>query len=152
MSSSTTALPAKKQRKSTKSASIKSAVIARRVNGQSKNTISKDLGIGRNTVTTILKESNLEQAIADLQRESLGLVPKAITALHFRLDNYSESAAIDTLKNTIWPLNSKSGSGMKPGDQLFLSIQNLIQPQPVKPLESVIECVNNNTTELPAKP
>jgi hypothetical protein len=56
--------------------------------------------------------------------------------------------AIKVLENTIWPLNGKNKSGIKPGDNLFLSIQNLIQPQTVKPIESVPVCAPHDTLEV----
>jgi hypothetical protein len=125
-----------KPKKSIKAPSVQSAILAKRANGQSKNSIKKDLGLSYNTVTSVLDLNNFDEQFAKLRAESVGLVPKAIKVMHDRLDKGSENAAIVTLKETIWPLNGNNHRGMKPGDNLFVSIQNLIQP---KPLESAID-------------
>ena len=141
-----------KPRKSTKSSGIKSQVITRRINGQSKRMISQQLGMTRNTVTNILEEANIEQAMRSGTERSVNLIYKALNAVEGKLDKGDANIGVKLLENTIWPINGNNHRGMKPGDQLFLSIQNLIQPQPVKPLESAIECVSRDTTPPVDKP
>jgi hypothetical protein len=112
-------------------------VLTQRAIGSSKEKIAKDLKIDKRTVTNILELHDFDNELAANQSVSMSLIPEAIRVAHVRLKKDSESMAIKVLENTIWPLNNKGGKGMKPGDNLFLSIQNLIQPQTVKPEESI---------------
>lgn len=72
-------------RKSRKAPSVKAAVITRRVNGESKLEIAKDLGITRNTVTTILEESNVEQYLNEHRANAIELIPLAHNAVKTKL-------------------------------------------------------------------
>jgi len=125
-----------KPRKSIKAPAIQSAVLAKRANGESKRKISKDLDIAYNTVTSVIDLNQFDEALAKNQASSIALIPQAIRVAEHRLAQNSENMAIKVLENTIWPLNGKGAKGMKAGDSLFLSIQNLIQPTAVKPSES----------------
>jgi hypothetical protein len=123
------AIPARKRwskpRKSIKSPGTKALVIAKRVQGDSKRKIARDLNLPRVTVTSILDESNLDQQLTSGKLQSAGLISRAIGVIETRLRLNSENAAIKVLENTIWPLNEKQGRNAgDPG--LTLAIQNLM--------------------------
>jgi hypothetical protein len=115
----------KPQRKSRKAPGIKADVITRRVQGQSKRSISKDLGITRGTVSTILEESHIEQHLENYQAQSVELIPEALRVMKVRLAANSENAAIKTLESTIWPISDKRNKAPDVG--LTVAIQNLMQ-------------------------
>ena len=139
---------ARKTSRSRKAPSLKTAVIVKRSQGQDKTSISKDLGIARNTVTRILEENDVTRDIEANQRVSLGLIPRAIQVAHDRLTKGSENMAIKVLENTIWPLNQKQGKGLGADVQLNLAIQNLIQPQSQE--NKAVEVSKPAQEELPA--
>jgi hypothetical protein len=119
---------AKKPRKSTKAPGIKAAVITSRVQGKSKRSISMDLGITRNTVDTILEESNIEQHLISGETTAFGLMHKSLDVLDQRLSKGSESAATYLLSNTLFS-ERYSKKATPPADVVVnLAIQNLIQP------------------------
>jgi DNA-binding transcriptional MocR family regulator len=139
-----------KPRKCRTAPGIKTAVIQRRVSNQSKRKIASELGIGRNTVTRILEDSHVEQALECGIQASVGLIPQAIRVAEFKLSQNSENMAIKVLENTIWPLNTKQGKPQDPG--LTLAIQNLMgnvtvqqSTTELKPVESAPICVNADT-------
>src|SRR5882762_8176838 len=113
-----------KPKSSRKAPAIQNAILAKRANGASKLKISKDLQIGYNTVTSVIELNDFDTTLANEQKESLRLVPRAIQVAHDRLTKGSENMAIKVLENTIWPLNAKTS---KPHDVgLTLPIQNLM--------------------------
>ncbi len=61
-----------------KSPQVQQAVIAKRLGGDSKRQIARDLGMGRNTVERILSESQVEAAVAQGRTQLVELVPKAM--------------------------------------------------------------------------
>ena len=121
-------IPARKPRKSTKPPAIKASVITRRVQGQSKRSIARDLHITANTVDTILEESQIDSHLESGQRLSVTLIPEAIRVAKHRLSQNSENMAIKVLENTIWPLNNVKRSGMADNIGLTVAIQQLIMP------------------------
>jgi hypothetical protein len=136
VSTSTIPIPAshspvepRKPRRSVKAPGIKAEVIRRRINNDSKRNIAKELGITRNTVTTILEEGHVEQALSTGIQLTAGLIPKAIGVISKRLDMNSENAAVKLLEATIWPLDRKnSNRGLGHDTLLQVAITNLIQP------------------------
>lgn len=87
-----TVIPPKKprytvKRKSTiKSKSIQTAVTVRRLDGQSKVQIAKDLGIAQNTVTSILALNSVEEQIAEARKGTIALAPLAIAAVQQQIE------------------------------------------------------------------
>jgi hypothetical protein len=73
--------------KSEKPESVKQAVVAKRLQGESKRQISRDLGIHRETVDNILDESQVEASLAQWKRDYLALVPKALAIVTRMLDD-----------------------------------------------------------------
>jgi hypothetical protein len=69
-----------------KSPQSQQAVIAKRLRGDSKRQIARDLGMGRNTVDGILSESQVEAAVAQGRTQLVELVPKAIELIHRAID------------------------------------------------------------------
>lgn len=118
-------ITAKKLRRSRKAPAIKAEVITRRIHGQSKRSISRDLQITANTVDTILEESHIEAHLKLGQQRTAGLVSSALDVIEKRLAQNSENAAIKLLDATIWPLQERAGRA-KPDTILNLAISNLI--------------------------
>lgn len=134
---------ATKPRRSNKPPSVKTAVIAKRIEGLPKLQIAKDLEISRPTVDAILAESNLDSLMEDGRIQAFRRIPAALQTLDVRLEKNSESAAIWLLDKCF----DNAGKGAKPHDQgLTLAIQNLMgniqvnqqvqasEPQPNKQL------------------
>ena len=119
------AVVVRKKGRSRKSPALKTAVIIKRSQGRDKTSISKELGIARNTVSRILEESDVDLHITAGQQASLGLIPAAIRVAEHRLALNSENMAVKVLENTIWPLKDRVGKSA--GDpSLVLAIQNLM--------------------------
>jgi hypothetical protein len=121
-------------RKSRKPQAIKTAVIAKRANGENKASIARDLEITPNCVTAICEESGIDRHLESSRLQSLELIPEAIRVARVRLSKDSENMAVKVLENTIWPLNAKTSK--QPDIGLSIAIQNLMQvqtnePQPV---------------------
>ena len=64
--------------RSVKPEAVKQAVVSKRLQGESKRQIARDLDIHRDTVDNILDESQVEAALAQWRREYLQLVPAAL--------------------------------------------------------------------------
>src|SRR5579863_324351 len=79
---------------SKKPESIKQAVISKRLQGESKRQISRDLEIHRQTVDTILDESQVEASLAQWRRDYLQLVPKALFIVTRMLEE-AQSVPVD---------------------------------------------------------
>lgn len=94
--------------KSVKPESVKQAVVAKRLQGESKRQISRDLSIHRETVDNILDESQVEASLAQWKRDYLQLVPKALAIVTRMLDDAQTGpvdrdlfgAALQVLKGT----------------------------------------------------
>jgi len=69
-----------------KSPQAQQAVIAKRLNGESKRKIARDLEMGRNTVDRILSESQVEAAVAQGRTQLVELVPKALQLIQRAID------------------------------------------------------------------
>lgn len=65
---------------SNKPPAVQAAVIVKAMNGDSKRQIAEDLGMGRNTVTAILGDTELNQVILDAKTSFYRLAPKAVAA------------------------------------------------------------------------
>ena len=68
----------KKKHKSNKPQAIKTAVVARKVGGESNARISRELGISRNTVQRILSEAELSSLVAKGKGDLYELIPQAV--------------------------------------------------------------------------
>jgi hypothetical protein len=111
-----------KARSSRKAPAIKTSVIVKRLQGQDKTSISRELGIARNTVTAILEENDVERIMQDGQSQTLRRVPAALDVLDVRLEKNSENAALWLLDKCFDGV--KAGRAQDPG--LTLAIQNLM--------------------------
>jgi hypothetical protein len=69
-----------------KSPQVQQAVIAKRLQGESKRKIARDLEMGRDTVDRILSESQVEAAVAQGRTQLVELVPKAIQLIQRAID------------------------------------------------------------------
>lgn len=69
-----------------KSPQVQQAVIAKRLHGESKRKIARDLEMGRNTVDRILSESQVEAAVAQGRTQIVELVPKALQLIQRAID------------------------------------------------------------------
>jgi hypothetical protein len=69
-----------------KSPQVQQAVIAKRLQGESKHKIARDLEMGRDTVDRIQNESQVEAAVAQGRTQLAELVPKAIQLIQRAID------------------------------------------------------------------
>lgn len=136
---------------SIKAPAVKTAVISRRTQGQTKAQIARELGIATNTVNGIIEESGLDKILSDQGLESAKLIPEALRVAHVRLAKDSESMAIKVLENTIWPLNDRlTGNKRMAGDvTLNQTLQVLLSNETAKDekLNSPVLNVIPNTPE-----
>jgi hypothetical protein len=133
--SSVIAVAVVKKRKSNKSPSEKAAVIARRVQGETKTKIAADLHMAHNTVTTILEEADLDEQILAGRASCVSLIPEAVTAVQYGLRKGDGNLGVRFLEGVGVigdDRQRRPSSGVDA--QLFVSIQNLIQPP--KPAEA----------------
>jgi hypothetical protein len=91
-----------KPKRSTKSATIKNAIIARRASGESKAQIARELDIATNTVSSILELSDFERMRENGDLATHKLIPKSVAVLDTRLDLIDLDAAKYVLSNTIF--------------------------------------------------
>lgn len=80
--------------RSIKAPAVKTEIIARRVQGQSRTKIAKEMGIAPNTVSSIVALSNIDSMMEDGRLGAMKRLPKALDVLDVRLEKNSESAAI----------------------------------------------------------
>jgi transposase len=71
---------------SIKPPAVQAAVIAKAMNGDSKRQIAEDLGLGRNTVTSILSDAELNQLVLEGKSAIYRLIPKSVQALDRAID------------------------------------------------------------------
>jgi hypothetical protein len=69
-----------------KSPQVQQVVIAKRLQGESKRKIARDLQMGRDTVDRILSESQVEAAVAQGRSRLIEMVPKALQLIQRALD------------------------------------------------------------------
>jgi Homeodomain-like domain len=81
--------------KSVKPEAVKQAVVSKRLQGQSKRQIARDLDIHRETVDNILDESQVEAALAQWRRDYLQLVPAALKIVERMLGKAQDKASVD---------------------------------------------------------
>lgn len=85
---------------SNKPPAVQAAVLAKRMNGDSKRQIAEDLEISRNTVTRILTDTELTQVVAEGKTGIYRLIPKAVKAFEHALDKNRTSEAELILRST----------------------------------------------------
>jgi|SRR5580704_3698424 transposase-like protein len=120
------AVPSVKPRRSNKSPAVKASVVAKRVSGESITQIARDLDITRPTVYAILNETNIDAMLKNQAIESANLIPEALRVARVRLAKDSETMAIETLKNTIWPLQEKPHGKQMAGDVTLNQTLNVL--------------------------
>lgn len=99
-------------RKSTnKPKPLQRAIAAKRLNGESKLKIARDLGVSRNTVTSVIALNNVEQGlstveveiadqIAEYRRRAVALAPLAIQAIADQVTNGDGDLGLRLLERT----------------------------------------------------
>src|ERR1700681_1555762 len=90
----------------TKPPAVKNEIVARRMQGQSKAMIARELDVAEHTVTSILPPTDIDAWIQDGRLSVARLIPKSVNVLDQRLDKCSESAAT-TILSGIGVLRSK---------------------------------------------
>jgi hypothetical protein len=91
-------IPAIKPPRSTKDPVVKAKVLLKRANGETKYSISKDLGMSHNTVDVILKEANFDGQVETGRNLCSTLIPESIRVVKHRLAQNSETAAFKLLE------------------------------------------------------
>ena len=81
--------------KSVKPEAVKQAVVSKRLQGESKRQIARDLDIHRETVDNILDESQVEAALAQWRRDYVQLVPTALKIVERMLEKAQDEASVD---------------------------------------------------------
>lgn len=74
-----------------KAPKVQQEVIAKRLQGESKRKIARDLQMGRDTVDRILSESQIEEAVAQGRSRLLELVPKAVQLIETAIEQGLEA-------------------------------------------------------------
>jgi hypothetical protein len=141
-------------RKSHKSPSIKAAVVARRVQGESKSKIARDLRISRNTVTGILEGSDIEQFLEAGRDQCARLNPKAVRAVEKTLDKGDGALGLRFLEGVgvLGPESSRRPAGMFPDVALMQSINVLLgNPSPTGTTDA-LPATQNGSTEATKPP
>jgi hypothetical protein len=69
-----------------KAPQVQQTVIAKRLRGESKRKIARDLQMGRDTVDRILSESQVEAAVAQGRSHLVELVPKALQVIEAAIE------------------------------------------------------------------
>jgi H2-forming N5,N10-methylenetetrahydromethanopterin dehydrogenase-like enzyme len=87
---------------SRKAPALKNNVIARRMAGEPKSKIARDLGMSVNTVASIIELSDIDKMLQSGQVESHRLIPKSISVVSNKLDVNDLDAAKFILSNTVF--------------------------------------------------
>jgi hypothetical protein len=74
---------------------VKQAVVSKRLQGDSKRKIARELQINRETVNNILDESQVEPALAQWRRDYLQLVPAALNVVKTVLLQHEDTKTVD---------------------------------------------------------
>jgi len=74
---------------------VKQAVVSKRLQGDSKRKIARELQINRETVNNILDESQVEPALAQWRRDYLQLVPAALNVVKTVLLKHEDTEVVD---------------------------------------------------------
>jgi hypothetical protein len=74
---------------------VKQAVVSKRLQGDSKRKIARELQINRETVNNILDESQVEPALAQWRRDYLQLVPAALNVVKTVLLQHEDTKVVD---------------------------------------------------------
>jgi hypothetical protein len=83
-----------------KPAVVQTAVVLKAMNGESKRQIAEDLGLGRDTVTAILEQPELDRLVKDGKIRLHQLIPKSLGSLEYALDKHKTPEAILILRAT----------------------------------------------------
>src|SRR5437899_3125313 len=78
-----------------KSEAVKQALVSKRLQGDSKRKIARELQINRETVNNILDESQVEPALAQWRRDYLQLVPAALSVVKTVLLQHEDTKTVD---------------------------------------------------------
>lgn len=116
--------------RSRKAPAVQTAVIVRRTQGQHISRIARDLGMGRNTVKRIIKQTDLDQALLSGREHVARIVPLALDGIEAHVRKGNLTACLEVAKNTVFPLNQKPFKGADV--ELNVAIQNLIRPQDIE--------------------
>lgn len=123
--------------KSRKPQAIKNAVIVKRVNGQSKSSIARDLGIAVNTVNGIIEQSDIEKQLQDGLSQCANLISKSVKVIDQRLDKGSESAAFGILNPLVLSRAAQANPQRMTADvHLQQAINVLIQPNSTQVIDA----------------
>lgn len=123
--------------------SVKTEIVARRVNKQQITTIAREMEISRPTVYKVLDETNIDAMLESGRLGIARLIPKAIDVVDARLGKGSESAAFGVL-NGIGVIGKDSFQSKSMHLQTDVCLQVAIQ--------TLLEPKKNETKEQDRKP
>lgn len=126
------ATPAYKPRKTLKSPAIQAQVLAKRVTGDSKAKIARDLGMAVNTVTSIIELTDFEREIEAGRISCVKLIGKGAQAIEKAFDKGDGALAVRMFEGLGILGNSTKTGNKAMGADLHLqqAINVLIQPSP----------------------
>lgn len=106
--------------------SVKTEIVARRVQKQQITTIAREMQISRPTVYKVLDETNIDAMLESGRLGIAKLIPKAIDVVDKRLDKGSESAAFGVL-NGIGVIGKDAVQGKSAHLQADVHLQVAVQ-------------------------
>jgi len=130
-------------KKSMKAPAVQTAVVTRRALGQSKAQISQEVGIAKNTVSSIIEQSEIDRILEDQTLSCAKLLPKCVREVDYHLDRHSLTAALSLLTPMVLNRDTAINASQVGNMHISQTIQMLLHPdkpaEPVKATETIIE-------------
>lgn len=140
---------APKPRRSTKSSTVKNAVLAKYVAGEPKAKIARDLEMAPGTVTSILSLAEIDAHVLEGRSDCIRMIPRSVRVIGDRLAKGSETAALAILR----------GTQVLQNQAVQVNVQNngamawmTINQQKVEMAENVQDCPQPDTEAKSDKP
>lgn len=138
-----------KARKSNKAPLLQTAVIAKYSSGESKSSIANDLGMHRNTVASILADSEIQQIVLQGRSRAISLIPRSLDVCEYRLNKNDGNVALSILRGTQVLVNQQLAGNTTNNFAIMLSQLKQADEPEIKP---AIECPPRDTQADIIKP
>lgn len=133
------------RKSSRKSPAIKNEIVARRLMGQNKTQIARDLGIAKNTVSSVIELNDVDRMLEDGRIGTMQRVPEALKTLDVRLEKNSESAALWLLDKCFD--NSKVQGNKMSADVVLNQTLNVLLKGNAEPVSKEITVTDTQKAE-----